>query len=76
MSAGKSFQMEINVVIAISKGSNIKYEVDSENWGTICGEDIIHFMLYPCMMAFIEKDKDIYYFYLLMHLPGQNYLDY
>jgi len=58
LSAGKNAPDEINVVIEISKGSNIKYEVDSETGVLFVDRILSTSMSYPCNYGFIPKTKE------------------
>lgn len=58
LSAGKSPPDEINVVIEIPKGSNIKYEVDSETGALFVDRILSTSMSYPCNYGFIPKTKE------------------
>ena len=49
---------EVNVVIEISKGSNIKYEVDSETGALFVDRILSTSMSYPCNYGFIPKTKE------------------
>lgn len=58
LSVGKSPPYEVNVVIEISKGSNIKYEVDSETGALFVDRILSTSMSYPCNYGFIPKTKE------------------
>jgi inorganic pyrophosphatase len=58
LSAGKSPPHEINVVIEIPKGSNIKYEVDSETGALFVDRILSTSMSYPCNYGFIPMTKE------------------
>src|SRR6476646_599962 len=58
LSAGKSPPDEVNVVIEIPKGSNIKYEVDSETGALFVDRILSTSMSYPCNYGFIPKTKE------------------
>jgi inorganic pyrophosphatase len=58
LSVGKSPPYEVNVVIEISKGSNIKYEIDSETGALFVDRILSTSMSYPCNYGFIPKTKE------------------
>ena len=59
LNAGKNPPHEINVVIEIPKGSNIKYEIGSEAEGGIFVDRILSTsMSYLCNYGFIPKTKE------------------
>jgi len=58
LSAGKNPPDEVNVVIEISKGSNIKYEVDQETGALFVDRILSTSMSYPCNYGFIPKTKE------------------
>src|SRR5690242_19581300 len=58
LSAGKNPPDEVNVVIEISKGSNIKYEVDPETGALFVDRILSTSMSYPCNYGFIPKTKE------------------
>ncbi|MBV9667766.1 MAG: inorganic diphosphatase [Nitrososphaeraceae archaeon] len=58
LSAGKNPPDEINVVIEITKGSNIKYEMDSETGALFVDRILSTSMSYPCNYGFIPKTKE------------------
>ncbi len=58
LSAGKSPPDEINVLIEIPKGSNIKYEIDSETGALFVDRILSTSMSYPCNYGFIPKTKE------------------
>jgi inorganic pyrophosphatase len=58
LSAGKNPPDEINVVIEIPKGSNIKYEIDSETRALFVDRILSTSMSYPCNYGFIPKTKE------------------
>jgi inorganic pyrophosphatase len=58
LSAGKSPPDRINVVIEIPKGSNIKYEIDSETGALFVDRILSTSMSYPCNYGFIPKTKE------------------
>lgn len=58
LSAGKNPPNEINVVIEITKGSNIKYEMDSETGALFVDRILSTSMSYPCNYGFIPKTKE------------------
>ncbi len=62
LKAGKNPPEEINVVIEIPKGSNIKYEIDEESGAVFVDRKLFTAMFYPCNYGFVpqteEKDGD------------------
>jgi inorganic pyrophosphatase len=59
LNAGKNAPYEINVVIEIPKGSNIKYEIGSEAEGGLFVDRILSVSIsYPCNYGFIPKTKE------------------
>jgi len=62
LKAGKNPPDEINVVIEIPKGSNIKYEIDDETGAVFVDRKLFTAMFYPCNYGFVpqtnEKDGD------------------
>lgn len=58
LSAGKNPPDEINVVIEITKGSNIKYEMDSETGVLFVDRILSTSMSYPCNYGFIPKTRE------------------
>jgi len=59
LNAGKNPPHEINVVIEIPKGSNIKYEIGSEAEGGIFVDRILSTsMSYLCNYGFIPNTKE------------------
>lgn len=62
LKAGKNPPEEINVVIEIPKGSNIKYEIDKETGALFVDRKLFTAMFYPCNYGFVpqtkEKDSD------------------
>jgi inorganic pyrophosphatase len=58
LSAGKNPPDEINVLIEIPKGSNIKYEIDSETGALFVDRILSTSMSYPCNYGFIPKTKE------------------
>ncbi|MGI0023541.1 MAG: inorganic diphosphatase [Nitrososphaera sp.] len=62
LKAGKNPPEEINVVIEIPKGSNIKYELDGETGAIFVDRKLFTAMFYPCNYGFVpqtrEKDGD------------------
>ena len=49
---------EINVVIEIPKGSNIKYEIDAESGAVFVDRKLFTAMFYPCNYGFIPQSKE------------------
>ncbi|HEY8139822.1 MAG TPA: inorganic diphosphatase [Nitrososphaera sp.] len=62
LKAGKNPPDEINVVVEIPKGSNIKYEIDDETGALFVDRKLFTAMFYPCNYGFVprtrEKDGD------------------
>ena len=59
LNAGKNPPHEINVVIEIPKGSNIKYEIGSKAEGGVFVDRILSTsMSYPCNYGFIPNTKE------------------
>ena len=62
LKAGKNPPEEVNVVIEIPKGSNMKYEIDDETGAIFVDRRLFTAMFYPCNYGFIpqtrEKDGD------------------
>ena len=49
---------EINVVIEIPKGSNIKYEIDGETGAIFVDRKLFTAMFYPCNYGFIPQTEE------------------
>ena len=49
---------EINAVIEIPKGSNIKYEIDSESGAVFVDRKLFTAMFYPCNYGFIPQSRE------------------
>lgn len=62
LKAGKNPPDEINVVVEIPRGSNIKYEIDDETGALFVDRKLFTAMFYPCNYGFVpqtrEKDGD------------------
>jgi inorganic pyrophosphatase len=58
LKAGKNPPEEINVVIEIPKGSNIKYEVDDESGALFVDRKLFTAMFYPCNYGFVPQTKE------------------
>lgn len=58
LKAGKNPPDEINVVIEIPKGSNIKYEIDDESGAIFVDRKLFTAMFYPCNYGFIPQTKE------------------
>ncbi len=62
LKAGKNPPDEINVVVEIPRGSNIKYEIDDESGALFVDRKLFTAMFYPCNYGFVpqtrEKDGD------------------
>lgn len=62
LKAGKNPPEELNVVIEIPRGSNIKYEIDDETGALFVDRKLFTAMFYPCNYGFVpqteEKDGD------------------
>ena len=58
LKAGKNPPDEINVVIEIPKGSNIKYEVDDSTGALFVDRQLLPAMFYPCNYGFVPQTKE------------------
>lgn len=58
LKAGKNPPEEINVVIEIPKGSNIKYEIDDESGALFVDRKLFTAMFYPCNYGFVPQTKE------------------
>jgi inorganic pyrophosphatase len=58
LKAGKNPPDEINVVIEIPKGSNIKYEIDDETGAIFVDRKLFTAMFYPCNYGFVPQTKE------------------
>lgn len=58
LKAGKNAPEEINVVIEIPKGSNIKYEIDEETGALFVDRKLFTAMFYPCNYGFVPQTKE------------------
>lgn len=58
LKAGKNPPDEINVVIEIPKGSNIKYEVDDSTGALFVDRKLFTAMFYPCNYGFVPQTKE------------------
>jgi inorganic pyrophosphatase len=58
LKAGKNPPDEINVIIEIPKGSNIKYEIDDETGAVFVDRKLFTAMFYPCNYGFIPRTKE------------------
>jgi inorganic pyrophosphatase len=58
LKAGKNPPEEINVVIEIPKGSNIKYEIDDETGAVFVDRKLFTAMFYPCNYGFVPQTKE------------------
>ncbi|HZC88197.1 MAG TPA: inorganic diphosphatase [Nitrososphaera sp.] len=58
LKAGKNPPDEINVIIEIPKGSNIKYEIDDETGAVFVDRKLFTAMFYPCNYGFIPQTKE------------------
>ena len=58
LKTGKNPPEEINVVIEIPKGSNIKYEIDEESGAVFVDRKLFTAMFYPCNYGFIPQTKE------------------
>jgi inorganic pyrophosphatase len=58
LKAGKNPPEEINVVIEIPKGSNIKYEIDEETGALFVDRKLFTAMFYPCNYGFVPQTKE------------------
>jgi inorganic pyrophosphatase len=55
---GKNPPDEINAVIEIPKGSNIKYEIDAESGAVFVDRKLFTAMFYPCNYGFIPQSRE------------------
>ena len=55
---GKNPPDEINAVIEIPKGSNIKYEIDAESGAVFVDRKLFTAMFYPCNYGFIPQSME------------------
>ncbi|MEO9363827.1 MAG: inorganic diphosphatase, partial [Nitrososphaera sp.] len=55
LKAGKNPPEELNVVIEIPKGSNIKYEIDDETGALFVDRKLFTAMFYPCNYGFVPQ---------------------
>lgn len=55
---GKNPPEEINVVIEIPRGSNIKYEIDEESGAVFVDRKLFTAMFYPCNYGFVPQTKE------------------
>lgn len=58
LDAGKKPPIEVNVVIEIPKGSNIKYEIDKESGMLFVDRKLFTSMFYPFNYGFIPSTKE------------------
>ena len=58
LKTGKNPPDEINVIIEIPKGSNIKYEIDDETGAVFVDRKLFTAMFYPCNYGFIPQTKE------------------
>lgn len=58
LKAGKNPPDEINVVVEIPKGSNIKYEIDDETGALFVDRKLFTAMFYPCNYGFVPQTKE------------------
>ena len=58
LKAGKNAPEEINVVIEIPKGSDIKYEIDEETGALFVDRKLFTAMFYPCNYGFVPQTKE------------------
>lgn len=58
LGAGEYAPEEINVIIEIPKGSNIKYELDITSGLIFVDRILLSAMCYPCNYGFIPKTKE------------------
>ena len=56
--AGENAPEEINVIIEIPKGSNIKYELDIASGLIFVDRILLSAMYYPCNYGFIPQTKE------------------
>lgn len=55
---GRNPPEEINVIIEIPKGSNVKYELDKESGLIFVDRMLLSAMYYPCNYGFIPQTKE------------------
>jgi inorganic pyrophosphatase len=58
LTPGKNPPDEINAVIEIPKGSNIKYEIDAESGAVFVDRKLFTAMFYPCNYGFIPQSRE------------------
>jgi inorganic pyrophosphatase len=58
LSPGNNPPDEINAVIEIPKGSNIKYEIDAESGAVFVDRKLFTAMFYPCNYGFIPQSRE------------------
>lgn len=58
LNSDKNRSDEINVIVEIPKGSNIKYEIDVESGGIFVDRKLSTAMFYPCNYGFIPNTKE------------------
>ena len=58
LESGKNPPDEINVVIEIPKGSNIKYEIDDKTGAIFVDRKLFTAMFYPCNYGFVPRTKE------------------
>jgi inorganic pyrophosphatase len=58
LTPGKNPPDEINAVIEIPKGSNIKYEIDAESGVVFVDRKLFTAMFYPCNYGFIPQSRE------------------
>jgi inorganic pyrophosphatase len=58
LKAGKNPPDEINVVVEIPRGSNIKYEIDDETGALFVDRKLFTAMFYPCNYGFVPQTKE------------------
>ena len=58
LNSDKNPQNEINVIVEIPKGSNIKYEIDVENGALFVDRKLSTTMFYPFNYGFIPNTKE------------------
>jgi inorganic pyrophosphatase len=58
LKSGKNPPNEINVLIEIPKGSNIKYEIDTETGAIFVDRKLFTAMFYPCNYGFIPQTEE------------------
>ena len=58
LKAGKNPPEELNVVVEIPRGSNIKYEIDDETGALFVDRKLFTAMFYPCNYGFVPQTEE------------------